>query len=215
MSAPASNYPDTQVGIIKLRNQCIDILNLFWVAFPEAYHLFLYRSTAGWVASLYSRQLRVGTPPAISREDALAWWENYYHHPIDLTSLGLTQLPATISSLEQLTISWLWMMDRYLRFRAQGTIMPALRYEELNSNRDEVLSALFMQMGLPVAGISDALTAFDKDSQAGTRLARTDSDKGVAFRFSDAEMAEMNSILQRHPVIQSSDYAVPETILAV
>ncbi|MCP4398928.1 MAG: hypothetical protein GY801_16715 [bacterium] len=101
-----------------------------------------------------------------------------------------------------------------MTFHEQGLIMPAIRYEELSAKRDAVLSVLFTQLGVPVKTISTAVAAFDEDSQAGTRLARVDSEKGAAFKFSDVEIEEIHSILRRHSVIQSPYFVVPETILA-
>ncbi|MCP4405027.1 MAG: hypothetical protein GY801_47965, partial [bacterium] len=151
-----ANYPETHIGIIKLRNQCIDILNVFWHAFPDTSHFFVYRSAVGWVSSLHSRRLRSGRIADISLENALKWWEDYCHHPIDLPSLGLADLPAMLSSVQQLTVSWLLMMDQYMTFHEQGLIMPAIRYEELSAKRDAVLSVLFTQLGVPVKTISTA-----------------------------------------------------------
>jgi hypothetical protein len=189
-------------------------LDLFSLAFPQDYHLFQYRSAVGWVASLYSRSLRRGRSRHIALADALQWWQGYYHHPVELSTLGLAQLPAMLTSVQQLTISWLLLMDQYMSLRDQGLTMPAMRYEELDAEREAVVTAIFTQIGLPLATLSTALAAFDEDSQAGTRLARAASDKGAAFEFSAAELAEMHSILSRHPLIQSSDFIVPETILA-
>ena len=38
---------------LKLRNQCIDLLDLYMETLPAAKHLLLYRSLLGWVSSLY------------------------------------------------------------------------------------------------------------------------------------------------------------------
>ncbi len=209
-----ANYPETHIGIIKLRNQCLDIVNVFWRAFPETSHVFLYRSAVGWVSSLHSRRLRSGRTADISLENSLKWWEDYYQHPISLPSLGLEHLPAMLSSVQQLTVSWLLMMDQYMTFHEQGLIIPAIRYEEFTAKPDAVLSVLFTQLGVPVTTISTAVAAFDEDSQAGTRLARESSEKGAAVNFSDGELEEIHSILRRHPVIQSPYFVVPGTILA-
>ena len=60
---------------LKLRNQCIDLLDLYMETLPAAKHLLLYRSLLGWVSSLYGlwrRHNRAERPP-ISREEALNW----------------------------------------------------------------------------------------------------------------------------------------------
>ena len=207
------NHRNAEVGVIKLRNQNIDDIDLICRAFPDAQHLFLYRSTEGWVGSLYGRRLRWNAPLEVELAEAHAWWESYHNRPIHLVDYGLDHLPATISLIEQLTMWWLMMMDRHLRFFEQGFQMPALRYEELNSRRDEALKMLFHHIGLPHSAMVDALTAFKEDSQAGTRLARPDPQKGTSVEFSRSQVKQMESILQRHPDINSPEYVVPETML--
>ena len=208
-----SIYPKAEVGIIKLRNQNIDDIDLFWHAFPDAKHLFLYRSAEGWVSSIYRRRLRVKAPLEIDSAQALATLEAYHNRPIDLMAYGLGALPERISLVEELTIWWLMMMDRYLRFYSRGIRMPALRYEELNAKRTETLETLFHHMNLPLSAIADALEAFREDSQAGTRLARAAPSQSKSISFSESQLEAMDSILQNHDDIDSRAYVVPETMM--
>lgn len=208
-----SNQHQADVGIIKLRNQSIDDIDLFWKAFPDAHHLFLYRSTVGWAGSIYGRRLRRDAPLAVDLIEAHASWESYHNRPIRLADYGLGDLPATISAVEQLAISWLMMMDKHLHFYESGIRMPALRYDELNSKSSEALESLFRQINLPMNAVGNALEAFGEDSQAGTRLARPDPKKGSSILFSDNQIEQMKSILQKHPNIGSIEYVAPATML--
>jgi hypothetical protein len=208
-----STYPEAEVGIIKLRNQNIDDIDLFWHAFPDALHLFLYRSAEGWVSSIYKRRLRFNAPLEIDSAQALATWEAYHNRPIDLEAYGLGALPERISLVEELTISWLMMMDRYLHFYSRGIRMPALRYEELNAKRNETLETLFRHMNLPMSAIADVLEAFREDSQAGTRLARVEPSQGESISFTASQLEQMDAILPRHAETYSRTYLAPETMM--
>jgi hypothetical protein len=198
------------VGVIKLRNQCLDILELIYQAFPQATHLFFYRSAHGWITSLQSRRMRFGRTEDFSLSSATSWFERYYNHSIDFTDLGLTALPDPLTSVQQLTISWLMMMDQYLRCRQQDRKIPAVRYEELNASRHAVVSALLSYVGLPLRGIREALAAFSQDSQVGTRMAREDAQMGAKLTFSAQELYDIAALLQQHPIIKSSEFRVPD-----
>lgn len=202
--------PAPDVGVVKLRSQCLDILELIYQAFPQATHLFFYRSAHGWITSLQSRRVRFGPTEDFSLSSATNWFERHYNHAIDFTDFGLTALPDPITSVQQLTISWLIMMDQYLRCEQPNGKIPAVRYEELNASRQTVVSALLSYVGLPLDGIREALAAFNQDSQIGTRMARADAETGAKLTFSAQELHDIAALLQQHPVIKSSEFRVPD-----
>lgn len=207
-------YPASRLQVVKLRNQMVEDIHLFFAAFPEAKHLFMYRSALGWISSLYGRRLRAGAPLMTTLASTIEWMEGHYNRPISLATLGLAPLPEQIPVLQQLAISWLWMMNRVANSYAEGYSMSALRYEELNFHRSATLTRLFDRYNLPQESIDDALAAFGEDSQAGTRLARADASKGMEVEFTDDDLANIEAILLQHPTINHSDFLLPNTILA-
>ena len=209
----SASHPSAEVGIVKLRNQCMDDIDLFWQAFPNAQHFFLYRSPVGWVGSIYARHVRRNAPLTLNTVEAHAKWESYHNRPIHFEEYGLEDLSVTISLAEQLTISWLIMMERHLHFYRNGMQMPALRYEELNARKNEALEALFGAIKLPKRAVDDALAAFGEDSQAGTRLARPDPTKGTSLAFSGEQLAQMQKVLQQHGDINTLEYLAPGTMM--
>ncbi len=202
----------SSIGVIKLRSFSLEALDLFIMAFPDAHHFFLYRSALGWIASLHKMRIDSGVSLQGSLENALKWWKSFHNRQIDLQELGITQIDSTLSSIQQLTLSWLLLMDRYMRFYQQGITMPALKYEDLSNRSSETLSALFSMIGLPCKDIPAALSAFNEDSQAGTSMARIHKDQREDG-FSEMEIREIEAILHQHPLIRSSDYVAPQTIL--
>ena len=200
----------TNVGVIKLRSQCLDILELICQAFPQATHLFFYRSAHGWITSIQSRRVRFGRTEDFSLASATTWFERHYNHPIDFTDFGLTALPDPLTSVQQLTLAWLIMMDQYLGYQPSGRSIPAVRYEELNASPYPVVSALLEHLELPLDGIGEALAVFDQDSQVGTKMARADATTGAKLTFSAQDLHDIAALLQQHPIIKSSEFRVPD-----
>jgi len=211
----AANYQDAKnkLGVIKLRNQSLHDIDLITKAFPEAKHLFLYRSLEGWVSSIYTRRIRRQSSLENQLVDLLAFWERYHNKPINLSNYGLNRLPETLSIVEELTVSWLIMMDQYLTFSKSTTQILALRYEELTNKREAALEWLVDYLELPDYATRDALKAFEEDSQAGTRLARPKANEGSAMSYSQKEIRQMQALLEQHSEIKTLAYLVNGTVL--
>ena len=103
-------------------------------------------------------------------------------------------------------------MEWYLAQYAQGIPVLAVRYADLTAAREQVLSAVFTHCGLPVAAVAETLEVFAQDAQAGTLLARVNPAEGNQLRLSEAQLRDMTTILQRHPVVQESDFIAPGTL---
>lgn len=200
---------------IKFRNQCVSIIDLFQNAFPQAKNLFLYRNTIDWSASFYRLITRNGPPPDHSISEALAWFADYHN----LSPVFLSQYQAYIADdathvtlIERLTLLWLILMDIYLIFQDQGIPILVTRYEDLNENRQQTLTAIFDYCNLPLSQLSKALTAFSRDSQEGSRLARADAKQGNTSGLTNTQIARIQAILQKHPTIQTPDFIAPGTL---
>lgn len=197
---------------IKLRNQCVDIMDLYAAAFPEAKHLFLYRDALGWVASIYRLMSRHDPPPPISRAEAVKWQAAYYNRSIESVDSFFDPTVDTYSRGMLLGGGWLTMMARYLELYAEGFRPLALRYEDLNAQPERILNAVFDFCGLPSSRIAQALTAFERDSQENTKLARDNAQTGNTIRLPDDLAAWIRANLSRHPVINTSDFVLPGTL---
>jgi hypothetical protein len=207
-SRPASTYA------LKFRNQCIEIIDLLYQAFPQAHHLFLYRSAEGWVSSLYGLVSRHSAPPEeIPLTEAIQQWSDYTGRPISPAALGIGFQSETLSLAEYATVAWLIMIDRYLAFYQAGCTMPALRYEELKTHQARSLAAIFEDCHLPAAAIPQALAAFTKDSQEGTRLARTNPEEGSPYTLTETQKAQIRAILNQYQKLQAPAFILPGTHL--
>ena len=198
------------VGVIKLRSQCLDILELIYQTFPQAIHLFFYRSAHGWITSLQSRRVRFGRTEDFSLLSATNWFERHYNHAIDFTDFGLTALPDPLTSVQQLTIAWLIMMDQYLRGRQPDGKIPAVRYEELNASRQTVVSALLSYLDclwtVSVRRLLPSIKIRKKVPGWREQMQKT----GARLTFSAQELHDIATLLQQHPIIKSSEFRVPD-----
>ncbi len=204
----ATNYS------LKLRNQCVDIIDLYVEAFPQAKHLFLYRDLMGWVSSLYGlfRRHNRQDPPPISREEALSQQASYYNRAPATLERFFDRAVDSYTTETYLAVGWLIMLDRYLELYAQGVAPLALRYEDLNAQRERVLAAVFDFCDLPVSGVTQALRAFERDSQQNTKLARGEAQSGNQVRLPDELVAQLQTMLESQPIIRQSDFVLPGTL---
>lgn len=208
-----SLYPKSaSTYVFKLRNQCTEIIDLLFQAFPQARHLFLYRAAAGWASSLYRLVARHGPPPEkIPLGEAIQRWSDYSGRPISPAAFGVTFPGETISLVEFAALAWLVMIDRYLLAYQQGFSMPAFRYEDLTAHRAQTVGAIFNYCHLPATAVSEALGAFAADSQRGTRLAR--SEEGDTVTLNETHLAQIQAILAQYAGLQAPDFVLPGTYL--
>ena len=203
---------DANLVVIKFRNQAMAALDLYLEALPAAQHLFMYRNVIDWLASFQRLRAKRGdVPTRYSRAQVIAQQAAYYQRPAaDFERLAHPALDSYLG-LEGRALGWLFMLERYLDAQARGAALTSIRYEDLQRERDAVLSALLRRLGLPEAALADAVSAFARDAQAGTKLAR-DGARGNTVALPDEMGATVRRLLALQPVIRSADYVLPGTI---
>jgi len=200
--------------VLKLRNQCVDIMELYATVFPQAKHLFMYRNGIDWIASLYRLFVRNGnTDRRLTLDEAIDWHASYLNLSHDDVAGYFDHTIQSYTPITSLTISWMIQMIRYVEIVERGYEFPAIRYEDLIAHQDEMLLAIFALLELPHSAISQAKTAFEHDSQAGTRLARDDAQTGNVIQLPDAGISEIKYILGKQSVINRPDIVVSGTLL--
>jgi hypothetical protein len=117
--------------------------------------------------------------------------------------------PATI--IETLTLTWASYISYAQNLQNSGLPLFIVRYEDLLADREQVMRAVFTHCGLPVDQLATSLMAFDRDSQAGTLLARAEASQGNIISLSAAEMEQIQSVIQHYPQIGTPHYSIPGT----
>ncbi len=196
-------------AIIKFRSGCLNLLDLFLECFPEARHLFLYRDCSSWVASLISLTGRHQALPNVSREKALASCRYNNGRALDQSTFPFERLGQELAPAERLSLSWLAYIELAAKIhRSQPSLFQPVTYEDLATNGEACLRRIFDYCGLPQDKLSDSLSAFGHDSQAGTSYARIDGDSGKKRQLNALDGARMQSILALHPFINESEYSI-------
>jgi hypothetical protein len=197
---------------LKLRSEGTQVMDLFQATFPQAKNLFLYRDSIGWVTSFYRIFSRGGSSEPTPLDEVCRLFDLLYKYDatrlVDYLEEGATE----VSLIQFLTLWWLATIEWYLAQHAQGIPILAARYADLNTHREELLTALFTYCGLPTSKVKETFGVFARDSQAGTFLAREKPDEGNTQWLSEAQRNEITSILKHHPIITESDFIVPGTL---
>ena len=134
---------------LKFRNQCVDVIDLYYEAFPQAKHLFLYRNALDWVASIYRMSIRRNRHWLMSWDETLAQQAAFYNRELSAVEPFFDPTLATYTWETYRATGWLLMMDRYLELFPAGIHPLALRYEDLIAQPERVLSAIFESCDLP------------------------------------------------------------------
>jgi hypothetical protein len=192
--------------------ETLRVMDLFQETFPHAKNLYLYRDCVGLVASFCRALMAAFRPLSIPLIDAITMMSKVFGY--DVTPLTSYFEPDTqqISCVQYFTLFWLIAMEFYLAQAAKGTPILAVRYADLNASRESVLAAIFKHCDLPVERASQPFKAFDRDAQAGTLLARANPKEGNKLQLTDEQKQEVARILAQHPVINQSDFIVPNTL---
>ena len=197
---------------LKLRSEGTQLMELFQASFPQARNLFSYRDAFGFVRSFYRILTRDRIPAPTPVDRLVARFRRFTTY--DVTPLIACLDPGTtaLSTVQYLTVWWMAAMEWYLAQQVRGIPALAIRYDDLNSRREQVVSAVFQYCGLPNAAVPQAVGVFAQDAHAGTPLARDNPDQGNQLQLSEEQRQEILRILKRHPRIQAPDFVVPGTL---
>lgn len=192
---------------VKFHSQCLFQADIYHEAFPEASFVFLYREAIGWTQSFYQMARKYGFPAVLSGLEKTSIW-NTVTAADDTSLLGpFVDLDGESVALEDaMVIGWARCMEEYTRMLGAGVPFMALRYDELNKDRETSLKLLFRHCGLSTTAADHALSAFQRDSQAGTLVSRD-----VAGPSMSAEQLDrVRCILRRHPKFGDPDRSLPD-----
>jgi hypothetical protein len=187
-------------------------MDLFKVTFPQAKNVFLYRDVIGFVQSFYRIFKRGQSPESTPLSENIAVFRQISNYDLTHLTTYLDESTTEISTLQFLTLWWLAVMEWYLTQHERGIPALAVRYDDLNTHWEHIVTEVFKYCTLPTARVQETLGVFARDAQAGTELARDNPQEGNKLRLTDAQRNEVTRILQRHPVVRDSDFVVPGTL---
>lgn len=202
--------------VLKFRGMCIELAATLRLAHPNVVEFFLYRDAEAYVVSSMRAFSYFG-----SHLWAIRWAHRLYVTRAILKKalstnydvmcrffpLCVEYTPAEICQLGpvgMLTISWLSMIQR-----AEALALPSLRYENLMRDPHAALERLLVRCGIDRRDIGIALEALDKDSQAGSVLARK---KTSRYELSEHDRRIIRLVLARHGAIPAVEYSMANAI---
>ncbi|WP_421725391.1 hypothetical protein [Bauldia sp.] len=193
--------------VIKPRSQSLFHADLAHAAFPDASLVFMYRDGVGWARSFFQMATKLGFDPDFDEENRrFSWWilsggtDPSYLRPYLDFDAEIVRVDALLAPVFGL------YMETYLRHVRAGVPFLAIRYNELNADRDAVTARLLRHCGLPETALPAALSGFESDSQAGTAIGR--DRQGAAFGA--AERDRFLSVLAHHPQAGWVDALLPD-----
>jgi hypothetical protein len=164
---------------LKFRSETLRVMDLFQGAFPHAKNLYLYRDAEGFVRSFYRLFRRDDESDEYTPVDEfIAFCSQLFNYNFSPIAVYLDPDTDQVSTVQYLAAWWLAIMEWYVEQAARGIPVLAVRYADIVAHREQVLAAIFEYCGLPVNHISKTLSAFERDSQAGTWLARETPNTG-------------------------------------
>lgn len=204
--------PASQTFAIKFRSTSTTIGDLLYQALPQATYLFVYRNAIDWVGSYYAISVRGSDVTQAPTEIAQAILKQLFGFSPCLETFYGDNPPPTLRLEEALALCWPAFLERYTDLRRAGVPLAALRYEDLKARPRETLAALFEFCRLPQDQVSNALAAFEQDSQQGSTFARTQADHGNRRPLSAEQIGRVRDLLARHPTFGEPDIVLPGTI---
>ena len=206
-----TNQLDPAAYVIKFRSFSAVMIDLLYKAAPYAKHIFLYRNAEDQSRSIARAFKAVET--GSQALDPANLEVRLKFMPL-LSQYADRASQGTLSGVEMNMLGWLSGIQKYLEQHAAGTPMIALRYEEMISQQEAVVRALYDYCDLPTTPERLALgvKAFERDSQQGSSLARTNLKQDKQNQLTEEHLQEIHQLLADHPTIKTADFIVPGTI---
>jgi hypothetical protein len=198
---------DATTLALKLRSQSTFHMQQFIDARPDARAVFMYRDAIGWGQSVYQFLAEFDWEDDIPAGNRLNRWD-FFSGGGPLGELGryIDLGTPTTSLAAMIGAGWLHCMQTYLDRLAEGVQFLAIRYNDLAAGRRTETARLFDHAGLGTAGLDHLDAVFDEDSQKGTSIGRREGKR----RFTDAQLAELRTIVAGHPQLSAPDLILPD-----
>ena len=192
--------------VVKHHSQSLFMAERLRVANPDAKFIFMYREGESWANSVCQMAQSYGFAVL---QDRVAG-ETLWHIMSGAQAVGTMRDFIDAENEDPQGDRWiaaLWgiYLIEYLRLWDKEFKFLAIDYHKLNSERLVTVQRIFRHCGLSTDHLEQVLTAFDKDSQAGTSLAK---DRKLAG-FSETNYENFRETLARFKSIKSPRMILP------
>jgi Sulfotransferase domain len=202
---PDGTVPETLA--IKLYSQSLFNCADFHHEFPQAKYVFLYRDAVSWANSTFKMARGYGMPEVLDRDARdFIWKIATGANDIGILEASLPPSSDTYYHEDISAASWTLHLDAYVKNLEAGVPFMALRYNEMNSERENATRALLKHCGLPSSETSNALSGFEKDSQDGSGIGKDNKSEG----YKPENVERFLRALKRQKRFQSPDRLLPD-----
>ncbi len=206
--------------LIKPRGFCIEMGEIIHTVLPDAKGIFLYRNAKPVIESFIRAfsiagvlgLLRDTVPSRMLLTYLIKRYKTTFADYFPCINEYRLETIFKTGWTGVLCIDWLSIMKAYVALYRNGMDAKAVLYEDIINHPQETISQLFRYCNIPDDRIALALKALERDSQEGTRLARSVAKK-KQWQMKEINMEHVRIILQSQPEISSPDYIVPGTIM--
>lgn len=196
------------VWALKIRMSATNMANLFQQAFPQVKSFFLYRNAIDWAKS----RTRFISTMKYPKKDSV----NDYRHSMGHLSKAIALYEKNVGREfyynEFIAYLWSLRMEQYEDFHQKGILTQAVRYDELVTDSTYTLKTMFDYCGISHREIPQALRAFEKDSQEGTKISRKNMLRGGEYELTEKDITFIHNYLRGHTKFLSSEYILPGTV---
>ena len=98
-----------------------------------------------------------------------------------------------------------------MKLAHKGAPALAVRFEDLTTAPQQVISAIFEYSGVCVTDLAKVYDVLRRDSQVGTVLSQANV-RQRQIDLTEEHLADMHRVLQEHPTVQTPDFIVPNTL---
>ena len=201
---------DAPAWVIKGRSFAMELGPVFHELFPRARTVFLYRDAMTFVDSSVRAFDEGGITRTAEEWAAVMRWLHNNFDP--LAPLLAAAPPEEVRDFKDaLSLMWLSVMERYVAQSVDDANMLAIPYAYWRAAPRETAVAMLDFCGLRPADLTAVYAALERDSQAGTVLAR-ETIQAYDSPANVADVADIQRHLDAHPFIHSADYEVPYTL---
>ena len=192
--------------VIKHHSQSLFQAERLVAASPSAKFIFMYRDAESWGDSVFRMAQSFGHPPIQNRKERELLWY-ILSAGADPETMGDIIDIADDSAQSDRWIAVLWAIHaiEYSKLFAGGLKMHAINFADLKTSRAQTVRRLFEFCSLPTNELERALKVFDRDSQAGTNLARDRKTIG----FSSVNYANFRDTLSKFESVNAPGVILP------
>jgi Sulfotransferase domain len=202
---PSGEYLDTVA--IKHYSQTIYTCDYYFKAFPKAKYVFLYRDGKSWANSLHKMTQNFGLPELLDAPlKDFFWYMTSAASDPKILDDYFDNSAQHFYTEQIFGPGWALYMQEYIDRLNAGVPFLALRYNEMKLDHLGTTQKLFEHCGIAECHISNAMKAFDQDSQQGSGIGQDNKAEG----FKPENYQRFAETLAKHPRLNRPDMILPD-----